>query len=260
MGFERGPSLAPASAGWAQAEPQGPRKLEPGGGLGSWLWPAQWRLKEAPPPALPCQPATASPSLPAPLPCPAPRPWVGFRGSCKIQEVSPRHEARFRKTNHLLLPLDFSFGSGFPCPRAACEEGCRATLQGRDRGREAVLARRGQEGRLHCQTLWGAGWGRTAPSPAWPGLPLGTGGASQNGAWLCGKGLAVRVRRLSGVGVERFIEAMGCLRGALQPALSPTAEVQEGAPQSRGGFSPFEVRMVSRGAYWWLSGAWGWLP
>lgn len=94
-GFQRGPSPAPthtARTGWA------PAALEAGagGGLGSRL-----------------SPASNGHSLPG---SPAPRPWAGLRGSHELQELSPRPTVRFRKTNHPLEPLGFSYGSRSPCP------------------------------------------------------------------------------------------------------------------------------------------------
>lgn len=119
--------------GWA------PGAMETGGGQRPWILdlashePTKWRPKEALPPFLHVSRLSSchsSQSLPTPPPCPTLGTWVCFRGSCQIQEVSPRHEAPFRKTSHLLLPLDFSFSSQFPCSQAAWRGRVRGLVGG----------------------------------------------------------------------------------------------------------------------------------
>lgn len=178
---QRGPSLAPASTGWARGEPQGPGMQEPGGGPGSWLWPARWRRKEAP-----SQPARCS--LRA---SPCAQAWAVFQRQLENPGSAPQTRSSFRKTDHLLLPLISHLAAvpmspAGPPPRPGRWVGGRAGFVAGFRG---------------GGTRWppprpglGSPWGVEVPARGEPGdHPL-----SLLGAPGCGRGLAVWVRHLSG--------------------------------------------------------------
>ena len=215
---QRGPSLAPASTGCARGVPQGPWTQEPAGGPGSWLWPARWRPKEAP--SLPaCCSLRESPHAQA---------WAMFQRQLENPGSVPQTRSSFRKTDHLPLPLDFSFGSG-PCvPRRGASKVRTVGWVG------------GRAGFGFVAGLRGGGPDGSPPPPPPPGLAW-----APPGEWRCQPegSLAVvgglRSGSESGVAVELFIEPWDAGRRPSGPCSAPVGSAGRSPAEHRRLFLPF---------------------